>query len=142
MTNENDRCDKFDINEHNIYVKCSPSLFDVGVRCSVHKLGKFTPAPQASQPPTASMEALVQEGYALVTSAIGKPETQYRMDLKEYIQKLDTALQATPAATEGERCDAEYTQKLLCEYPENHTGYHSWWELLKRQQPTETVVTG
>lgn len=54
MTNENDRCDNFDLNEHNVYIGCEVlrlsllhgNQIDI---CHVHG-GKFTPAPQASQP--------------------------------------------------------------------------------------------
>ena len=39
-TEPDQRCDKFDLNEHNLYKPCEAILFDTGSKCRVHG-GKF-----------------------------------------------------------------------------------------------------
>lgn len=81
MTNENDRCDNFDLNEHNVYIGCEVlrlsllhgNQIDI---CHVHG-GKFTPAPQASQPvcehnhTVRHTYAHIPQGYMAAKSKLG-----------------------------------------------------------------------
>ena len=138
MTNKNDRCDKFDINEHSVYKPCVPFylLLDDTHECANHAGGKFTPAPQASPAATVMFN----------------PECScctYHTGENCNCQHESHGDRRT---TERERCGYQLRPRIsgrcktveeeLCDRPESSIMHNQNTVMYHEFQPTETEVTG